>query len=279
MASIPRFYVYILARPSGEPFYVGKGHGRRILDHEAEARSGHKCHKCNVIRKIWREGGTVQRRIVFVTNNEDEAFEYEIELIAFLGRKTLCNQTDGGQGRTGSKASEETRAKLRAVQQRIVAAEGERERRSEHIKQQWTNPEIRAVRLSGMQRSQTKEETRRNHREGLKRRWANSEERQQQSERIKQALQSPDVKKKLSEAVHARYAKTEEREKTQRGIKAVRSTLESRAKTSETNRQRYADPSAREKMSEALRLKWSDPEYRLRMQEAREKARQRRNKG
>src|SRR5690349_1278384 len=64
----PRFYVYILSRPDGRPFYVGKGSGRRIFDHDSEARSGHQCHKCNVIRKIWQQGGQVQRHTVFTTN-------------------------------------------------------------------------------------------------------------------------------------------------------------------------------------------------------------------
>jgi hypothetical protein len=48
MSSIPQsYYVYVLARPDGTPFYVGKGKNGRIFEHDKEARSGHKCHKCD----------------------------------------------------------------------------------------------------------------------------------------------------------------------------------------------------------------------------------------
>lgn len=54
------YYVYVLFRPDGKPFYVGKGTGRRIFQHESEARQNHPVgesnpYKCNVIRKILRE--------------------------------------------------------------------------------------------------------------------------------------------------------------------------------------------------------------------------------
>jgi hypothetical protein len=31
-------YVYVLRRPNGRPFYVGKGYGDRVFQHENEAR-------------------------------------------------------------------------------------------------------------------------------------------------------------------------------------------------------------------------------------------------
>src|SRR3546814_18629440 len=60
-----RFYVYVLYRPDGRPFYVGKGQNRRALEHEAEARRAHPFgesnpFKCNVIRKIIRKGGGIK---------------------------------------------------------------------------------------------------------------------------------------------------------------------------------------------------------------------------
>ncbi len=107
-----RFYVYVLARPNGEPFYVGKGSGNRIDDREREARAGHRCHKCNIIRKVWGEGGQVQRSVVFETDDEQEAFDRERQLIAFYGRDALANHTDGGEG--FANLSAEARAKIRA---------------------------------------------------------------------------------------------------------------------------------------------------------------------
>lgn len=80
-----QFYVYILWRPNGQPFYVGKGQGYRIGNHEQEARRNHNCHKCYVIRKIWREGGEVGREIVYRTNSELLAIQMEARLIQRFG--------------------------------------------------------------------------------------------------------------------------------------------------------------------------------------------------
>src|SRR5690242_9527661 len=57
------FYVYILRRPDGRPFYVGKGIGDRVFAHENEARHPNdwrsNAYKLNVIRSIWRSGNPV----------------------------------------------------------------------------------------------------------------------------------------------------------------------------------------------------------------------------
>lgn len=95
-----QFYVYTLSKPDGSVFYIGKGKGLRIGDHEREARRGHICYKCNTIRKIWSEGGAIIKKIVFETDNEQDAFAKEIELIEAHDTSTLCNMTLGGEGRT-----------------------------------------------------------------------------------------------------------------------------------------------------------------------------------
>lgn len=83
-----RFYVYELVRPDGRTFYVGKGTKRRVFEHESEARRNHLIgetnpFKCNVIRKIIREGAEITYRIdaIFDQEHEVHCLEREAALI------------------------------------------------------------------------------------------------------------------------------------------------------------------------------------------------------
>jgi len=113
-ALLADFYVYVLFRLDGEPFYVGKGRGRRWKFH-ATAASRERSHKAAIIRQIVQ---TCAVPMVKVRDGltEREAFETEIALIYAIGRQPfgpLTNCTDGGEGQAG--ASAETRAKIAAA--------------------------------------------------------------------------------------------------------------------------------------------------------------------
>lgn len=89
-----RFYVYLLCRPDGRPFYVGKGSNRRVFEHEAEALRNHPIgesnpFKCNVIRKILREGGAIRYRIDAVFDPEAQALCLEREAALILEHRRL----------------------------------------------------------------------------------------------------------------------------------------------------------------------------------------------
>jgi hypothetical protein len=99
MTSENRFYVYTLSRPDGTVFYVGKGTGYRMDDHERDAKRGEQSHKCHIIRKIWREGGTVQKQKAAFFDTEEEAYQHEMHLIATFGMTNLANCSTGGEGR------------------------------------------------------------------------------------------------------------------------------------------------------------------------------------
>lgn len=111
------FYVYVLCRASGEPFYVGKGVSLRVLQHEAEARTTKTLtHKLNLIRSLHRQGQRVAYRIDSSFINETEALARERALIGEIGRHDLklgplTNQTDGGEGT--SNPSKESRQRRR----------------------------------------------------------------------------------------------------------------------------------------------------------------------
>ena len=181
-----RYYVYVLARPNGKPFYVGKGARSRVYAHESEARRGHKCHKCNIIRKIWRKGGEVQRYIVFTTNNEAEALEWETKTIEMYGRHTLANHTAGGEGLSGYKHKPQTRRKQSIARKRLLDDPSNRAKNNEHLAKVRPSPE----RLSEITRERLKDPL----------------ERGRRSERAKTQWEATDLRKTVSERAKARWA-------------------------------------------------------------------------
>lgn len=113
VASLRDFYVYIHRRATdGSVFYVGKGHGSR-----ATSKFGRNAYWSRIVK---RHGFVAE--IVLSGLQEWFAFEFERELIAYYGRSTLCNMTDGGDGTSGMPAwnrgkphGTETRAKISAA--------------------------------------------------------------------------------------------------------------------------------------------------------------------
>lgn len=95
-----KYYVYILFRETNMPFYVGKGSGRRWINHEKDAKYGNT-YKDRIIRKMVSEGHKI-RRIKFTDGlTEEAAFFLEKVLIKKIGRYPngpLANATDGGDG-------------------------------------------------------------------------------------------------------------------------------------------------------------------------------------
>jgi hypothetical protein len=87
------YYVYeIIERGAEIPFYVGKGRHGRIFAHEEEASRGCKGPKFDVIRDIQARGNEVERRIVYATPVERDAYIYEWFLInVFYGIENLTN--------------------------------------------------------------------------------------------------------------------------------------------------------------------------------------------
>ncbi|WP_152977505.1 GIY-YIG nuclease family protein [Bradyrhizobium pachyrhizi] len=108
-------YVYILRRPDGRPFYVGKGTGDRLFHHCNEARHAEKSHKLNVIRSIADVGAGLIYEIDSVYTVAQDAYRRESALIRLFKRVheggCLTNGTAGGRG--GSDPSPESREKRR----------------------------------------------------------------------------------------------------------------------------------------------------------------------
>lgn len=109
------FYVYAWLRPCGEPFYIGKGRGRRDVVHKYNNPLFVRI--LDKIRKSGKEPSVVRLR---ENLTEAEAHEMERAEIAKYGRRNngtgvLANLTNGGEGTSGRILSDETKAKIGAI--------------------------------------------------------------------------------------------------------------------------------------------------------------------
>ena len=112
------YYVYLLYEPeTAKPFYCGKGKGSRAWQHLVLSQNGKykdACHK--KIKSLLEQGIEYEVVVVQEELSESEALILEVETIKFYGRRdqggSLLNHTDGGEGVSGFKFSEESRRKL-----------------------------------------------------------------------------------------------------------------------------------------------------------------------
>jgi hypothetical protein len=108
--TIGGWYVYVLRRPDGRPFYVGKGKADRVFQHENEARHPNDFRsnpfKLNVIRKIKEARASLIYEIDFIADTEAAALARELLLITALKRLheggPLTNLDPGGGSSAGS---------------------------------------------------------------------------------------------------------------------------------------------------------------------------------
>jgi predicted XRE-type DNA-binding protein len=124
--NLNKFYVYIYLDPRKlgkykygeyefdyEPFYIGKGKGNRWK--EISGRNNHFKRIINKIIKVGLEPIVIKLK---ESLNEKQSFILENKIISLIGRKKLkngplINFTDGGEGPSGYKHTEEIKKKLR----------------------------------------------------------------------------------------------------------------------------------------------------------------------
>lgn len=102
-----RYYVYELVDArfeGGRVFYVGKGTEGRMYQHEKDARRLLGQGRRGVMRlqpkhkriiEIWDDGYKVEYRVVFRTDDEEEAYQAESKRIDHYGLEHLTNETYG----------------------------------------------------------------------------------------------------------------------------------------------------------------------------------------
>lgn len=224
-----KFYVYVLSRPCGSPFYVGCGKRYRISAHFKPAALSQRSRKASVVRKVLKSGGEVQCTIHSWHGTWADAASCEIALIAKLGRADqgrgpLANMTDGGEG--AQKPSEASRR-----------------RAAERKRAQWLDPDYRAA-MTAARRAMWQEPGRRDAAsEAQRAAWAQPGSRDRRSKSMRKAWENPDYRERCIEASTA-AVRTEEHRRSQ-GIRSAA---------------RMADPEARRRQSKALREHYSKPE-------------------
>lgn len=93
------FYVYALIDPrTDEVFYIGKGTGKRMYAHEKEARRGKISNQAKYlkIKSILDDGYSVEYKVLRHLEDEDAAYQAEVEEI--LAHAHLTNANKGGGG-------------------------------------------------------------------------------------------------------------------------------------------------------------------------------------
>lgn len=132
------FYIYLYLDQDNTPFYVGKGHRKRYLIFKHLNAWSTNSFLERKILKIGIENVIIKffNHNKWITNFkekehliEEEAFCLEEYYIAGYGRRdlgkgTLCNLTDGGEGLSGHKHTEETRLQMsEAARKRLPISE------------------------------------------------------------------------------------------------------------------------------------------------------------
>ncbi len=140
------FYVYQLRlENSAHPFYIGKGHGRRIECHFQESSLRRHNHKNHTIKKAMAQGIKVMPEILHENLTEEQALSKEVELILLYGRRSegglLTNKALGGGGSFGYRHTDEAKKKMSIAQKGRKHGEAAKAKISAAFRGKPKNPE------------------------------------------------------------------------------------------------------------------------------------------
>lgn len=260
------FYIYIYFRPwNCVPCYVGKGHGRRLHDHEKDGEEHKNKHFANILKKAKRLGLVVPKVILFSGLDEETAFYYETTWIKAIGRganRPLVNLTDGGEGSTGYRHTDTAKEKNRKASLGNTYALGYKHTKdtlkilSEKSKgHKYTPPKTpealkrKKARQSAASLKMWEDENFRLEMSKIhKELWNDPKHREKVLHAHQKSFETPGRKEAMSAtAVLVWAARTPERMK------------EISAKRRKDAAKRWADPAQRKVISDKAKKRWSDP--------------------
>jgi hypothetical protein len=237
------FYVYIYRDPrpskNSQPVYVGKGTGDRDISHWS--RGSHNKPFQDFISHLKQRGLIATCERVFETENEEEAFLKEIELIKLYGRRdlkvgTLFNRTDGGEGASGA-----------------IRTKEEREANSIDSLDKWQRPEYRAKVVTAQTIAQNTPEAKAVKSENSKALWQQQPDKMATS--IKAARNTEESKAKTSAQAKAQWADPEYAAKQTANNKEIANREEVKAAKKAAAKALWADPVWKAKMLAARKAK------------------------
>jgi len=237
------FYVYVYYDPrplkKGQPVYVGKGTGARDLSHWS--RGSHNKPFQDFISHLKQRNYVATCERVFETENEQEAFVKEMELIKLYGRRdlktvTLFNRTDGGEGLSG-----------------YVKSDAEKEVDRHGTLLNWQDPEYRAKVVAGQIKAQNTPEALETKSVNSKKLWATKGDTLAKS--IKEARNTEESKAKTSAQAKAQWSDPEYAAKQSANNKEIANREEVKAAKKAAAKALWADPVWKAKMMEARKKK------------------------
>jgi len=239
-----QFYVYVYLDPRplklNQPVYVGKGTGDRDLSHWS--RGSHNKPLQDFLSHLRGRNMTARVERVFETNDEQEAFAKEMQLIELYGRRdlktgTLFNRTDGGEGPSG-----------------WVKTDNQKSVDGRFSTEHWQDPAYRAKVVASQQEAQSTPEARANKSLASLKTWQDTE-----------------VRSKRQRGIKARRSTEISKAKTSAQAKGQWADPEYAASQTVNNKEIANRPEVKAAKAAALKARWADPEFKARMLAARTK--------
>lgn len=197
------FYVYVLFRWNGKPFYVGMGRGKRWLHHEWARSLTKRSPKTNTVKKTLRVLGEVPKIKVAEGLSRLAAADLERALIAAIGRYPegpLVNITEGGEGSSGYRWTTESRRRLSEIARRRPVDYGKLARMHESNRGRPLTAAHRAKIAAGNRAKDVSAVTRQRMSEAAKKRRASDETRQRLADVNRGRKHSPETVAKMRRA-------------------------------------------------------------------------------